>query len=40
MNKMVMSLTKLMRKLQTIEGILKDQKGVYMIVKGSSGPSS
>ena len=40
MNKMVISLTKPMRKLQTIEGILKDQKAVYMTVKGSSGSSS
>ena len=35
MNKMVMSLTKLMRKLYMDERILKDQKGIHMAIKGS-----
>ena len=40
MNKMVMSLIELMRELQMVEGILKDQKGIHMVVKGSSSSSS
>ena len=40
MNKMVMSLTKLMKKLQKIEGILKDQRDIHITVKGSSSSSS
>ena len=39
MNKLVISLTELMRELQTIEGILKDQRGIHMTVKGSSTSS-
>ena len=37
---MVMSLIKLMRKLQMIEGILKDQRGIHMEMKGSLVSSS
>ena len=40
MNKMVMRLTELMRELQMVEGILKDQKGIHMVVKGFSSSSS
>ena len=40
MNKMVMSLLELMRELQMVEGILKDQKGIHMGVKHSSGSSN
>ena len=39
-NKMMMGLPELMRELQTIEGIIKDQKGIYMAVKCSSGSFS
>ena len=35
MNKMVMNLNDMMRKLQTVEWSLKDQRGIHMIVKGS-----
>ena len=35
MNKMVMSLPKLMRELPMAEGILKYQKGIHMEMKGS-----
>ena len=40
MNKMVMNLTELRRELQTTEGILKDQRGIHIMVKGSLGFSS
>ena len=40
MNKMVMNLPELMRELQIAEGILKDQKGIHMGVKHSSGSSN
>ena len=36
MNKMVMSLPELIRELQAVEGILKDQKDIHMSVKHSS----
>ncbi|RVW71489.1 hypothetical protein CK203_061009 [Vitis vinifera] len=40
MNKMVMSLPELIRELQAVEGILKDQKDIHMSVKHSSCYSS
>ena len=40
MNKMVMSLIELIRELQTIEGILKKQRDIHMVVKGSLGSSN
>ena len=40
MNKMVMNLLELMRELQMVEGILKDQKGIHMAMKCSSSSSS
>ena len=40
MNKMVMSLHELIRGLQAVEGILKDQKDIHMSVKHSSRSSS
>ena len=36
MNKLVMSLPKLIKELQMIEGILKDPKGVHIAIKDSS----
>ena len=39
MNKLIMSLLKLMKELQMIEKILKDSKVVHMTVKDSSGSS-
>ena len=36
MNKLVMSLPKLMKELQMTEGILKDPKGVHIAIKDSS----
>ena len=36
MNKLVMSLPKLMKELQMIEGILKDPKGIHIAIKDSS----
>ena len=35
-----MSLTKLMKKLQKIEGILKDQRDIHITIKGSSSSSN
>ena len=35
MNKLLMNLTMLMRELWMAEGILKNQKGVHMVIKGS-----
>ena len=40
MIKMVMRLIKLIRELLTIERILKDEKAIHMLVKGSSSLSS
>ena len=40
MNTMVMSLTKLMRELQTTKGILKDQRRIHKVVNGSSSSFS
>ena len=40
MIKMVMRLIKLIRELLTIERILKDEKAIHMVVKGSSSFSS
>ena len=36
MKRLLMNLSKLIRKLQMAEGILKDQKGVHVIIKDSS----
>ena len=36
MNKLLMNLPMLMRELWMAEGILKNQKGVHMVIKGSS----
>ena len=40
MNKMVLSLTELIRELQTTKGILKDQRDLHMVVNGSLSSSS
>ena len=39
-NNMVMSLLELIRELQIVKRILKDQNGIYMAVKSSSSSSS
>ena len=40
MNKLMMSLTKLLRERKMTQGILKDQRGIHMKIKGSLGSSS
>ena len=40
MNKILMSLLKLIRELQMVERIFKDQKGIHMTMKHSSGSSN
>ena len=39
MNKLMMILLELMKELQIVEGILKDPKGIHMVLKDSSDSS-
>ena len=39
MSKLMTSLLELMRELHMVKGILKDRRGVHMVVKGSLGSS-